>query len=83
MAPEDVEEGDVEVWGENAEAVAIFVKVRTQWRHGMGGITGLDYSAVMAVLRARQVPRSSWTEVLDAVATMESAVLEMKAEKNG
>lgn len=83
MTAEDVEVGEVEVWGENAEAVAVFVQVGTQWRHGMGGITGLDYGALEAVLRIRRVARADRPEVLDAVRTMERAVLEMKAEKNG
>lgn len=83
MAPEDVAVGEVEIWPENAQSIAIFIQAGTQWRHGMGGITGLDYGAVESVLRIRRVPRGEWAEVLDGVRTMERAVLEMKSEKNG
>lgn len=83
MAPEDVAEGEVDLWPENAQAVATFIQMGTQWRHGMGGITGLDYGALEAVLRIRQVPSEDWQDVLDGVRTMERAVLEMRAEKNG
>ncbi len=82
MRPEDVEE-EIELWPENAAIVAVFGEMGTQWRHGMGGITGLDYGALEAVLRVRRIPRAEWQEIWSGVRAMERAVLEMKAEKNG
>lgn len=74
---------DVEVWPENTEAVSVFVDLGTQWRHGMNGITGLDYMGVWIVMRERSVPRVKRREVWDQIRVMERAVLEMKAERDG
>lgn len=81
MQLEDVT-GDVEIWPENVEAVTVFAKLRTQWRTGMAGLTGLVYAELWALLRALRVPRARWTEIHEAVQVMEQAVLEMVAEKH-
>lgn len=74
--------GDVEVWPENAEAVVVFLKLRTQWRMAsMGGLTGLVYAEVWNFLRALRIPRARWSDIFDGVQVMERAVLELAAEK--
>lgn len=83
MLPEDIVDAECEVWPENERAVAIFLDLGTQWRHGMGGVTGLDYSALWTPIRLRRVPRDEWQEVFEGIRIMERAVLEMKAAKDG
>ena len=42
---------DFYVYRENWEAVMLFLKVQTQWRVGMGGIIGLDYTSVIEMIK--------------------------------
>lgn len=70
MAP-----ADVEVWPDNDAAVMAFAQMGTQWRVGMGGPVGLDYSPLPFVLRMNGVPRADWPEVFESVRVMENAAL--------
>jgi len=45
---------DYVVWDENWQALEVFAILATQWRTlPMGGVSGLDYAAVWAVLQMR------------------------------
>lgn len=68
------------MWPENAETVAVFMRLGTQWSHGMAGITGLVYGSLEPVMRMLGVPRARRPEVFEGVRVMESAVLELRAE---
>lgn len=60
----------------------MFIACATQWRVGMSGPTGLDYSAVQSVFRIMGVLRSDWPQVFDDLRIMEDAALEvMRKEK--
>lgn len=37
---------EFEVWEENWEIVEMFLRMQTQWRVGMSGVTGLDYASL-------------------------------------
>ena len=50
FAPEDFEADIVEVWPEHWDAVRFFLRLPTQWRYGLSGRTGLDYTAVLSLL---------------------------------
>lgn len=66
----------MDIFPENWTTVATFFALSTQWRSGpMGGVTGLDYAAIPAVLRLRGVARGEWTEVFEGLRTMESEAL--------
>lgn len=68
---------EILIWPENAESVNFFVDYcRTQWRVGAGGPTGLDYTAVLATMRASPIPRARRDEVFADVRVMESAALD-------
>ncbi len=82
VLPEDIA-GDAEVWPDNMEAALVFSELVTQWRYGMAGITGLDYTAIWTPIRIRRIPRDRWQDLFESVRTMERAVLEMKAEQDG
>lgn len=72
----------VEIWPENLPAYEAFNALGTQWRIGMGGATGLDYTTVPVVLRLRAVPRTEWPHLFEDLRVMESAALEAMREKN-
>lgn len=54
----------------------------SQWRVGMSGPTGLDYSAIPTVLRLTCVPRAAWPDVFEDLRVMEDAALgQMRANR--
>lgn len=65
---------------ENQQAWDLFEAVRTQWRTGMAGPTGLDYQVIPTVLQLRGIPRRQWKDLFEDIRTMEFAVLELQAE---
>ena len=68
---------EVEIWPENWQSVNFFMEYcRTQWRIGMGGATGLDYTAVLASLRTLRLGREKSDQVFADVRIMEAAALE-------
>lgn len=71
----DFDEEVIEVWPENWPAVDFFLSLTTQWRHGMGGPTGLDYPAVLVLLRRLRLPRAQADEMFEVVRVMERAAL--------
>jgi len=73
--PEDYADDVVEIWPDCWESVQFFIRLSTQWRHGFGGPTGLDYSAVLSLLRAMRFPREKSTQIFDDVQIMERAAL--------
>ena len=81
FAPEDFEADIVEVWPEHWDAVRFFLRLPTQWRYGMSGRTGLDYTAVMAMLREMRLPRDKREEIFAGVQVMEIAALEEMKRK--
>ncbi|WP_297111568.1 DUF1799 domain-containing protein [Tessaracoccus sp.] len=66
---------ECEVWPENWPSFQLFAELRTQWRHGLNGPTGLDYTAVLAVLRAKRLPRERADEMFADIRVMERAAL--------
>lgn len=69
-----------EVFEENWPAVEIFLRLATQWRLGaMGGVFGLDYAAVEAVLRMLRTDNPR--EIFDSIQVMEYAALPVLNEK--
>lgn len=58
----------------------MFDSVFTQWRVGMGGPTGLDYSAVYPLLgRAAKDPQE-WDEMFSDIQVMEGAALKQMSD---
>ena len=47
---EEKEEKDFAVWPENWDTVELFLRCQTQWRTSVGGVTGFDYSSVLALV---------------------------------
>jgi hypothetical protein len=70
----------VEVWPENLDAVNTFIGMATQWRPSFGGVIGLDYAALPAVLDLLGIKRKKRGAVFDALRVMEDAALEVIRE---
>ena len=70
----------MEVWPQNWPSVMLFMAVATQWRVGMGGATGLDYSAVAAVMDIQGVKPKKRAKMFEHIRIMEATVLEIWAE---
>lgn len=52
----------------------------TQWRSGFSGATGLDYSALPAVLRMTGMARKDWPQIFDDLRILEDAALTQMRE---
>lgn len=65
----------IDVWPENVTAVRVFLAMRTQWRTGPAGRTGLDYGALPEVWRRLKVPPAERDEVFSMLGVLEMAAL--------
>lgn len=66
----------------------VFMAMQTQWRIGMGGATGLDYSALPVVEDRLNVPKQRRAECFRGLQIIEREVLRVwgeaaKARQNG
>lgn len=79
MKPEDLET-EIELWAINAEAFSVFNSMSTQWRVGMSGATGLDYTSLPIVMDLEGVEVDSRQQVFRDVRTMEQEALRTMAD---
>lgn len=84
LPPADAGGGNVDgsdrelwLWPENRPAWDLWLCLQTQWRVGMAGATGLDYSAVAAVMHMQSTARKERPELLALLRVMEAEVLEV------
>ena len=75
LTVEDFEDEAVQIWPDTAAALALFSRLGTQWRIGMGGATGLDYTATLALLARQRLPQDEEDALFDDIRVMESAAL--------
>lgn len=76
-SPPDADLHPFYLWPENVPAWNIFVDLRTQWREGFNGRTGLDYGAVIAHLRhGLRLPHRKFQEFYALVRVAEHGYLE-------
>jgi hypothetical protein len=64
------------LWPEHVEPYMLFASLRTQWRHGFAGPTGLDYGAVLAHMAAARLPEQKFDWLYECVRIMEQGALE-------
>ena len=76
LTAEDVAEPDYELWPDTEPSVMVFAAMRTQWRVGMNGPTGLDYGVLPLVMKMEGVPVRDQTHVFNDIRYMERAALE-------
>lgn len=80
---DEIETSDeFEVFEENWPVVELFLRVQTQWRTGMSGPVGLDYTAVAWVLKLT-AEETSHRSLLEDLQIMEGAVLGFMAKQEG
>ncbi len=71
-----------EIWPENHLAWRLFCDLSTQWRIGMAGATGLDYTPLMHLLNIEcrdhdgQPDLPLWRDTFDALRVIEAAALD-------
>lgn len=68
------------VMEENAQALDVFLYCQSQWRYSTNGITGLDYTAVLAVIAVR-IKKKNQSRVMDEVRLIESGALKAISKK--
>lgn len=71
---------DIETWPDTEPAIHLFIAMRTQWRTGPSGITGLDYAVIPTVMRLHSLPRQKWAGAFDDLRVMEDELLNAIAE---
>lgn len=74
---------DEVVWAyeENWPALLLFSALGTQWRVGMAGATGLDYTVLPAVMDLQDIAPEHRRERFEEIRTMERAALKAMADK--
>lgn len=73
-----------EVWPENWEPFCLFADLGSQWRSGMSGPTGLDYTAVLALMGLMDITREEQRDLFNDIRVMEQAALsEMQGSPDG
>ena len=64
------------IWPCNAPAFSLFMALKTQWRHApMGGLLGLDYSAIPPLMDLRGIKKKRRSALFDQIQTLEMATL--------
>jgi hypothetical protein len=72
LLPEE-EEKHFAVWPENWDTVELFLRCQTQWRTSIGGVTGFDYSSVLALVNMYAYSK----ETFEDLQIMESKAIEL------
>ena len=72
---EEIPEEVVEIWDINWNAFNLFHSLTTQWRVGMGGATGLDYSVIPTVGKMLGFKNKQINEMFPDLQVMENEAL--------
>ncbi|OZI23621.1 hypothetical protein CAL26_09270 [Bordetella genomosp. 9] len=81
MTLDDVAGPPVEVWPGHEEALSLFLSIRTQWRVGMAGATGLDYGVLFHKMDRMGLSPERYEELEEEVRIMENAALDEMSKK--
>lgn len=75
---------DVDVWPEHVRALELFSRCDTLWRVApMGGVLGLDYSGVEALMRMAGIDAISRLSLLDELRVMEAEATGIINQRGG
>lgn len=72
---EDFKELHVEVWEENWDVLNLFVQYSTQWRMGMNGPAGLDFTVIHHALDRKGITGEEFDRYVSDMQTIEQAAL--------
>jgi len=73
ILPDDIEE-DCLVFPENWDAAELFLRCQTQWNVSTGGVTGLNYGSVLAIIEMYKYAEPS--SVFEELQVIEVAAME-------
>jgi hypothetical protein len=73
---------DVEVWPENQQAYYLFCDLRTQWRVGAMGPSGLDYNTLFHKMDRMRLEPDEYEALEEDIRAMEFAALGAMNEKD-
>ena len=78
---EDDEDDDFVLFFDAQKSLEIFLSVQTQWNVGMSGITGLNYSSVIEVIKLHEAKKKKRLTLLYEVSAIERGYLMALSEK--
>lgn len=81
MTLEDVAGDPVEIWPEHLAAFELFVALRSQWRVGMAGATGLDYGVMFHKMDRMGLTPERYEELEEQMRVLEHAALDEMSKK--
>nr|WP_139833002.1 MULTISPECIES: DUF1799 domain-containing protein [unclassified Pseudomonas] len=77
----DIPEVNCEVWPDVWPAFRVFEAMRTQWRIGMRGATGLDYTSIRHVASFLGISRAQTADIFPDIRVMEIEALRVMEEQ--
>ncbi|MBX8534531.1 DUF1799 domain-containing protein [Pseudomonas cichorii] len=83
MNRSDIPDVEFEVWPDVWSAFRLFEALSTQWRVGMGGASGLDYSVVPFTAQMLSIHRRDLPGIFPDLRVMEVEALAVMAENRG
>jgi hypothetical protein len=63
-------------WPDTRRPVELFSRVRTQWRVGPKGATGLDYTAIYPLIDRMQLAAEEWDALLSDIYILEAEAID-------
>lgn len=73
---------DFEIYPDNQVAYDLFADLRTQWRIGMAGPTGLDYNILFHKMDRMKLSEDDYTDLEQCIRIMEYEALDhMNSQK--
>lgn len=82
FSAEDFEPDPVECWPDCEPALRLFQRLRTQWRTGMNGPTGLDYGPLFALMERMRLGDDEHDALFEDIQTLEAGALEAMHTKD-
>lgn len=82
------EPDDCWVWPENWMTIQVFVRLNTQWRRHLDGMSGaniwigLRYDAAEVVMRMLAIPRREWPDTFERLTLLEATALPLLNDKD-
>lgn len=80
LKSEDMPEDDMEVWDCVWPSFVTFESMATQWRVGMSGATGLEYSAIPPVVDMLGFDKTQLKVIFQDIRIMENEALNIMRE---
>lgn len=73
---------EISIYPDNQRAFELFYFMRTQWRIGMAGATGLDYNVLYHKLQRLKLSSEEADDVEWAIQIMESEALDLMNQRD-